>query len=271
MRLFDSHSHIQGREFAAGLPDVLARATAAGVVGVAVCGYDPESNQAAIALAATSPQLFPTVGYHPHDANEVTPAALAELESLARRPEVVAVGEIGLDFYRDLSPREVQRRVLNEQLGIAVRVGKPVCVHSRAAEEEIYEHLTMYAGSSPLRGRGRPVGVMHCFGGTLEQARRYVELGFVVSIPCTITYQNNTEARRIAAGLPLSALVVETDSPYLPPRDLRGKRNEPANVLSAVEGLAAARGIAAEAAAEATTANACQLFGVSIPVKAGAL
>lgn len=271
MRLFDSHSHIQEKPFAGDIGDVLARATRAGVEGIAVCGFDAESNQAAIVLAATSPILVPTVGFHPHDAGEVTSAMLAELESLARLPEVVAVGEIGLDFYRDLSPREVQRRALDEQLAIAVRVAKPVCVHSRAAEEEIYPHLAAYASSSPLPGAGRPAGVMHCFGGTLEQAQRYAGLGFLVSIPCTITYPNNVEARRIAAGLPLSALVVETDSPYLPPQELRGRRNEPANVRSAVAGIATARGMTAEAVADATTANACRLFGVRVPEEAASL
>lgn len=271
MRLFDSHSHIQEKAFAKDAAGVISRAAAAGLEGIAVCGYDPESNDAAISLAATSPILFPTVGFHPHHAGEVTSAMLSELESLVRMDEVVAVGEIGLDFYRDLSPRDAQRRVLDEQLAIAVRVGKPVSVHSRAAEDEIYEHLAEYAAASPLRATGRPLGVMHCFGGTLEQAVRYLDLGFLVSIPCTITYPNNHEARRIAASLPLSALVVETDSPYLPPQDLRGRRNEPANVGAAVTGLASARGIAIEDAAEATTANARRLFGLAVPVPAGAL
>lgn len=270
MRLFDSHSHIQEKAFAGAAREVVARAERAGVAGIAVCGYDAPSNVAALELAAASPILFPTVGFHPHDASDVTPAMLAELEAQARLTEVVAVGEIGLDFYRDLSPRDLQRQVLDAELGIAVRVGKPVCVHSRAAEDEIYDQLATFAAASPLAREGRPVGVMHCFGGTLEQAERYVALGFLVSITCTISYPNNHEARRIAAGLPAKALVIETDSPYLPPQAMRGKRNEPAYVAAAAEGIAAARGITVEQAANITTGNAVRLFGITIPALAGA-
>jgi len=241
----------------------------AGLVGLTVCGFDAESNNAALLLAASSSIVFPAVGFHPHDAGEVTPGMLAELESQARLPEVVAVGEIGLDFYRDLSPRDRQRQVLDEELAIAVRVGKPVSVHSRGAEADIYDHLKAYAAASPLMARGGPVGVMHCFGGTLEQAERFIALGFLVSIPCSVTYPKNCESRRIAASLPGDSLVVETDSPYLPPQRCRGRRNEPAYVVAAVEEISASRKISIEAAAELTTANACRLFGIPIRELAG--
>jgi TatD DNase family protein len=235
------------------------------VSGIALCGYDMPSNHVTLEMAATHAILSPTVGIHPHDAKDVTPAVLSELESLAALPEVVAVGEIGLDFYRDHSPHDVQRRALDAQLAIAARAGKPVCVHSRGAESEIHDQLAAYARSAlALRSAGRPVGVMHCFGGTLEQAHEYVSLGFLVSIACSITYPKSAEARRIAANLPLAALVVETDSPYLPPQGLRGERNEPANVRAAVEAIAAARAISVDIAAEATTRNASRLFAVEL-------
>jgi len=269
MLLFDSHSHIQEAAFAPDVADVLARARDAGLVGVAVCGYDAPGNLAALRLAETSSIVFPSVGFHPHEAKHVTPAMLAELEAQAALPAVVAVGEIGLDFYRDHSPRDIQQRALDAQLAIAVRLGKPVSVHSRSAEDAIHEHLEAYAAASPLARAGRPTGVMHCFGGTLEQARRYVDLGFLVSLACSITYPNSGEARRIAVELPLDCLVIETDSPYLPPQSYRGKRNEPAYVAAAAEAIAAARGITVDAAASATTANAARLFGVSIPTLAG--
>ncbi len=268
-RVFDSHCHLQDRAFAGDMRETLARAQLSGLVGLTVCGFDAESNLAALALAATSSFVFPAVGFHPHDAGGVTSAMLTELEALAALPEVVAVGEIGLDFYRDLSPRARQRQVLDEELAIAVRVGKPVSVHSRGAEDAIYDHLAAYTAASPLKAHGRPVGVMHCFGGTIQQAESYVALGFLVSIPCSITYPNNLESQRIAAALPADSLVVETDSPYLPPQQMRGRRNEPAYVRAAVQGVAAARSISVEAAAEMTTANACRLFGVSIPELAG--
>ncbi len=268
-RLFDSHCHVQAAAFAEDIAGTLARAELAGLAGLTVCGFDAESNNAALCLAAASAIVFPAVGFHPHDAAEVTTGMLAELESQARLPETVAVGEIGLDFYRDLSPRNRQLRVLDDQLAIAVRVGKPVSVHSRNAEDAIFESLAAFAAASPLTARGLPAGVMHCFGGSLEQAERFVALGYLISIPCSITYPNSPESRRIAAALPAESLVVETDSPYLPPQQLRGKRNEPAYLVAAVEGIARARGVPVAAAAELTTANACRLFGIPIPALAG--
>lgn len=263
--LFDTHSHLQDPAFDGPLEAVIERAREAGVVGIALCGYDMPSNHAALDLAGRDPMLSPTVGIHPHDAKDVTPGMFAELESLAALPEVVAVGEIGLDFYRDHSPRDVQRLVLDDQLALAARLGKPVSVHSRGAEDEIYDHLAVYARKAlGLRSAGRPVGVMHSFGGTLEQAQRYVSLGFLISIACTITYPKNDEARRMARELPLEALVVETDSPYLPPQRIRGERNEPAHVLAAAEAIAVARELPVEVVARATTENACRLFALDV-------
>lgn len=263
MQIFDTHAHLQDPAFD-DVTAVLERAEQAGVAGIAVCGYDPASNLQALELASQSSLLFPTVGFHPHEAKDITPAMLAELESLAALPEVVGVGEIGLDFFRDHSPRDTQRRVLEAQLEIALRVGKPVSVHSRGAEEAALEPLSVYARAASWSAGGRPVGVMHCFGGTLEQAQRYVAIGFLVSLACAVTYPRNDDTRSIAARLPLTVLVVETDSPYLPPQALRGKRNEPANVLSVIHSLASARGISSDAAADATTQNATRLFGVKL-------
>jgi TatD DNase family protein len=268
MRLFDTHCHLQDPAFADDACEAIDRAEHAGLAGLVICGYDAPSNQAAIELAATSPIAHPTVGFHPHDAKDLTPALLAELESLASLPEVVGIGEIGLDFFRDHSPRDLQRRALDDQLGIALRLGKPVSVHTRSAEDAVYDHLAPFARSWAAAASGPP-GVMHCFGGTLEQAQRFVGLGFLVSIACAITYPKNEEARRIAAGLPLESLVVETDSPYLPPQDRRGKRNEPAFVEAAVAAIGQARGIPATVVADATTANAAKLFKVAIPTAAG--
>lgn len=267
---FDSHAHLQDPAFASDLDSVVRRIEEANLAGVLVCGYDPPSNHAGLELTGRSPLLFAAVGYHPHESDEITLALLEELASLAALPQVVAVGEIGLDFYRDLSPREIQRTLLDAQLEIAIRVGKPVSVHSRAAEEDILEHLAAYSRASGW-SPGRPaIGVMHCFGGTLEQAVRCTSLGFLVSLACTLTYPGSHGARTIAKDLPLESLVVETDSPYLPPQGLRGKRNEPANVRRAVDALASARGISAHAAASATTANAVRLLGVTLPSEVAA-
>jgi TatD DNase family protein len=267
--LFDTHCHLQDPGFKGEGQSAVERALSAGVGGLLLCGYDEETNREALAMGDWARGVYPGVGYHPHEAAAVTPSMLDELEHQAGLPEVVCVGEIGLDFFRDRSPRDVQRDVIDAQLAIALRTGKPVSVHSRGAEDHIYEHLAAYA-SKVLAGKAP--GVMHCFGGTLEQATRYVDLGFVISFPCTITYPKNDEARRMAAALPLEAIVIETDSPYLPPQHMRGQRNEPAYISAAVEGVARARGISLEDAAAATTANAERVFRVPVvkSVPAGA-
>ena len=270
MRLIDSHSHLQDARFDADREAVLARAAAADVDAIVICGEDLASSEAAVALAAghDRPRLLATAGFHPHEAAAATDAALAELETLAERARVAAIGEIGLDFHYERAPRHEQRRALDAQLAIAARLALPVCVHSRAAEAELEPHLTRFATRSPLAGEGRPPGVLHAFGGTLEQARRYVDLGFLVSLACSAGYPGNGEARRVAAGLPLAALLIETDSPSLPPQSRRGTRNEPAQVRAAAEVVAEARGATVEAIAAATAANAARLLGNTAAVGA---
>ena len=263
--LFDTHCHLQDDAFDREIDAVIRRAEAASVARMLVCGYDRDSNAAALRIATRSSSVVPAVGYHPHEADTVTGEMLADLATQAALPIVVAVGEIGLDFYRGHSGHDAQRRILDAQLDLAIAVNKPVSLHTRSAEDAVYPHLAAYAARSGLAGSGRPAGVMHCFGGTLEQALRYVELGFLISLTCTLTYPRNDKARRMARGLPLSSLVIETDSPYLPPQPLRGRRNEPANLPSAAAVIAAARGITAGEVAAATTANACRVFAVSVP------
>jgi TatD DNase family protein len=259
MNLFDSHCHLQDRAFAGETEAVIARAEAAGVSGMLLCGYDQASNRAALDIAAGTQIVHAAVGFHPHDAIDLTPERLDELERQACLPAVVAVGELGLDYYRDLSPRDAQHRALEAQLAIAATLGKPVAVHSRSAEDAIFPFLRQFAARFPA---GRRPGVMHCFGGTFAQAKLYLDLGFGVSIACTVTYPRNDVTRELAAAVPLDALVVETDAPYLPPQPLRGKRNEPAHVGEAVRAIAALRGLDVHAVAETTTANARALFGL---------
>lgn len=261
--LIDTHCHLQDPKFdGASTAAAIERARAAQIEMV-LCGYDARTNTQALEIAARYDGVYPSVGFHPHEAKDVTAAMLAELEALARLPEVVAVGEIGLDFYRNLSPHDVQRRVLDEQLAIAASLRKPVSVHTRGAEEAALEPLTAYSHLCKWQPGDVPIGVMHCFGGSIAQARRYVGIGFVVSIACTITYPKNDDTRALAAGLPLEALVVETDSPYLPPQSMRGQRNEPFHVQSAIEVVAAARNEPVSRVADATTATARRVFALS--------
>ena len=261
---FDTHSHLQDAKLVRQFDEVLARAEAAGLEGIALCGYDAPSNEQALALASRSPWLHPTVGFHPHEADEVTPAMLSELASQAAVPEVVAIGEIGLDFYRNLSTEANQRALLDSQLEIALRLAKPVCVHSRSAEDAISEQLGPFAAAM-AKVTAAPPGVMHCFGGTFEQAQPYVDAGYLVSIACPVTYPKNETTLRLARELPLDVLVIETDSPYLPPQDRRGQLNEPANVIEAARAIAAARGVSLEHVLAVTTANARRLFRVPVP------
>ncbi|MCS7294788.1 MAG: TatD family hydrolase [Chloroflexota bacterium] len=259
--LADTHCHLQDPKIAARAETLVARAREAGVTFILVCGYDLPSSEQALRLAERFPEVWAAVGIHPHDARTFGPGSVAELEGLARHEKCVAIGEIGLDFYRELSPRAVQREALEAQLQLATELGLPVSIHSRGAEDAIGAHLERYAvAANALRAQGRPLGVMHCFGGDVAQAERYAELGFLISIACTIGYPKNERARDVARRLPLDVLVAETDAPYLPPQWARGQLNEPANVRAAVEGIAEARGISFADAAARTTANAGRLF-----------
>jgi TatD DNase family protein len=187
-------------------------------------------------------------------------AALAELRELAQQPKVVAIGEIGLDFYRDLSPRDVQRRAFQAQLAWAGKLGKPVVVHDRDAHDDVMAILADWAAGldrSPLAGRA---GVLHTFSGDLPMAERAIDLGFYISISGPVTYHNARDLPGIVQALPLDRLLVETDCPYLAPHPYRGKRNEPAYVRLVAERIAALRGMSFDDLAAATTANAHRLF-----------
>lgn len=263
MRLFDSHSHLQLSEFDGDRGAVLARAREAGLVGLLVLGIDVASSEEAVALAEAEPGVLAAAGCHPHDARGMDDASLARLAELAQHPSVVAVGEIGLDFYRDLSPRERQIEVFRRQLETAAKVGKPVAVHCREAHETLFSLVE--AWSRRLGGRlpdGRPLGVMHYFSGDAGLGHRYVELGLLVSVHCSVTYPKNGRLQEVARRLPLDALVVETDSPYGAPQSRRGQRNEPAYVLEAVAKIAELRSEPIEQVAEATVENALRLFGL---------
>ncbi len=267
--LFDSHSHIQMKAFDADRIEVVERAIEAGVARIAVCGDDLRTTVTAFELAERFPGIvLPTAGIHPHEASRTTQSTLDELQTLVSREGCVAVGELGLDFFRDHSTPEEQMPVLEAQLSMAVEADLPVVVHTRGAEDAIVSPLRDFAARSNLTAAGKPAGVMHCFGGTLEQARVFVELGFYVSLACAVTYPKNEEARRIARELPLDVLLVETDSPFLPPQRIRGQRNEPAYVGAAAEAIATARGVSVESVRAATTRNAAHLFGIPVPSEA---
>lgn len=251
--LFDTHAHLHFPDYAGDLAPVLARSRAAGIVGLVTVGSDAANSAEAVALAETEPDVWASAGVHPHHAAEVDAAALAEIERLAARPRVVAVGEVGLDFFRNLSPREAQERAFRAQLAIARRLGKPVIVHCRDAHAETLAILT----AERVAGLG---GVMHCFSGDVTIARACLDLGFYISLAGPVTYRNARALPAVARFVPADRLVVETDCPYLPPDGYRGKRNEPAYLALTAARVAELRGEPLEALAARTTANARALF-----------
>jgi TatD DNase family protein len=253
----DTHTHVQFEQFDADRDQVLAGCWRAGLEALVVVGTDLESSRRAIRLSATDNRLHPTAGIHPHDASTYDEAAAAELRTLAASGEIVAIGEIGLDFYRNLSPRGAQVETFLRQLDLAAEFELPVVVHTRNSIDEVYSILTDWALTLRVSNL---LGVMHCFSGTPGHAREFANLGFMISIPATITYPQNEDLRRVARELPLDSLVVETDSPYLPPQRLRGRRNDPANVLDAIGAVAEVRGQPQDEIVKATSANARRLF-----------
>lgn len=257
--LVDTHAHLDDRAFAKDLDEVLARARLAGIQAIVLPGLNLRSSRGAIALAHRHPGLYAAVGVHPHDARTFTPEVLEDLARLATDPRVVAIGEIGLDFYRNLSPREVQLRAFRDLLALAREVGKPVIVHDREAHGEVLSALEDHARAPGFCG-----GVLHAYSGDLEMARKAVAWGYHVGIAGPVTYPNAHRLREVAAQVPLAHLLVETDCPYLPPQSHRGQRNEPAWVAEVASTVAQAQRTSLEEVATATTENARRLFGLPL-------
>jgi TatD DNase family protein len=254
MYLTDTHTHVQMRQFARDRDAVVERAFAAGVARMVCPGVDVATSEAAIALAAEHPgAIFPCAGVHPHDTSGFSDATLAEIRRLATQPNVVAVGEIGLDFYRNLAPAEEQRRAFSAQVALARELNLPIVVHNREAHADIMATLQPY---------GTVRGVWHCFVGDRQMAEEGLALGMYLSFAGPVTYPANTVLAEVAAWAPLDRILVETDAPYLTPHPHRRDRNEPANVAKVAAKVAQLRGMAVEELAAATSANAALLFGL---------
>jgi len=253
--LFDTHTHLHFPEFADDLPAVLARARAAGVTRLVTIGTDVETSAAAIALAGREPGVWASVGIHPHDAEAADETAFAEIERLARAPRVVAIGEIGLDFFRNLSPPDTQERTFRRLLDLARRLDKPALVHCRDAHAETLAILEE-------AGIGQVGGIMHCFSGDVAIARHCLDLGLTISLAGPVTYPNARALPDVARFVPGERLVVETDCPFLPPQGHRGKRNEPGYLALTAGRVAALRGEPLEAFGARASDNARRLFRV---------
>lgn len=252
MYLIDSHAHLDSQKFDGDRDAAIERAREAGVFAILNVGGDLASSRAAVALAERYDFIYAAVGVHPHDARTVTPAVLGELRALASHSKVVAIGEIGLDYYRDLSPRPVQRQAFADQLALAVDLGLPVVVHSREALDDVLAALQGWEGT----------GVLHSYSGGPERLEEVLELGFSIGISGPVTFPKAEPLRAVAAAVPLGRLLVETDCPYLTPVPYRGRRNEPAYVRYVAQAVARARGMEAEPLARAAADNARRLFGM---------
>ena len=251
--LSDSHAHLTLEHFDPDREAVIARAREAGIARLVTVSSFLGDAAACADLAERHAFIHFTAGVHPHEAKSFTPEAAAEIRSAAARPKAVAIGEIGLDYHYDFSPRDAQRRVFREQIALARDLKRPIVIHTREAWDDTLRILR--------DERAAEIGgVFHCFSGGVEEARRCLDLGFWISFAGPVTFKNARDVAEAAAYVPADRLLCETDSPYLTPHPYRGQRNEPARVRLVVERIAALRGLSPEAIGEATTRNLERVF-----------
>lgn len=258
MRLFDSHSHLNHSDFTDDRAAMIARAVAAGVETTLTVGYSLASSLECIQIAAAHPSVYAAVGIQPNDVIHAAPGDWDEIVRLAGAPRVVALGETGLDKYWDTSPLAAQQDYFDRHLRLSQRLGLPFVVHTRASDAEVLAMLR------EARLRGPLSGVMHSFTGTAETAAECAALGMYVSFAGMVTFKKSDALRAVAASVPADRILIETDAPYLSPHPLRGKRNEPANLVHTAICVAAARGVDPEFFADQTTANARRLFRLEL-------
>lgn len=253
--LVDTHAHLSDSQLASDLEAVVDRARQAGVTKIINVGDSIDRSQLAIAQVEQCQCLWGAVAVHPHEAASFDDESLEQLRSMARHPRVVAIGEIGLDYYYKTPEREVQEAAFRRQLELAADVGLPVIVHDREAHADVLSILKEAAS----RGVS---GVLHCFSGSYELAMEFIRLGFYISIAGTVTFKNARRPVEVATNIPFDRLLIETDCPYLSPVPVRGKRNEPAYVRHTAEMIAALRRVPLEELASITSQNASRLFGI---------
>ncbi|OPX21090.1 MAG: hypothetical protein BZ151_00015 [Desulfobacca sp. 4484_104] len=255
IRFADSHAHLDMPEFQTDQSQVIQRAWEAGVELIINIGISLANAAEVLNTAQKYDQIYGTVGIHPHGVGQLQETGIAELSRWATSPRVVAIGEIGLDYYRQRAPAEVQKHWFQRQLGLAQSLNKPVVIHNREATADTLAILRKYAP-------GLPGGVMHCFGGSYAEARAFLDLGLVLSLSGVLTYPNADPLREVVKKLPLEGLLIETDAPYLAPQPRRGKRNEPAYLLYTAQTLADLKGVDLATVAQHTWNNTRRVFGL---------
>ncbi|RAV08492.1 TatD family hydrolase [Paenibacillus contaminans] len=253
--LTDTHTHLNAEQFDEDRTEAIKRAQEAGVTRIVNIGINREYIPSSIALAEQYDFIYTTVGWHPVDAIDMMPGDLEWLEELSKHEKVVAIGEIGLDYHWDKSPKDVQQRVFREQIRLARKVGLPIVIHNRDAHHDVLQILKEEKAAEVG-------GIMHCFSGSWETAKQCIDMNFHISFGGPVTFKNAKQPKEVLAQVPLDRLLLETDSPYLTPHPYRGKRNETAYVRLVAETAAEIRGMSLEEIAEVTTANAIRLFGL---------
>ncbi|KRF28690.1 TatD family hydrolase [Paenibacillus sp. Soil787] len=253
--LTDSHTHLNAEQFNEDQDEVIGRALEAGVTRIVNVGFNRETIPSSIALAERYDFIYSTVGWHPVDAIDMMPGDLEWIEELCKHEKVVAIGEIGLDYYWDKSPRDVQQRVFREQIRLARKLGMPIVIHNRDAHQDIL-HILKEEKAEEVGG------IMHCFSGSWETAKQCLNMNFHISFGGPVTFKNARQPKEVLAQVPLDRLLIETDAPYLTPHPFRGKRNETGYVRLVAETAAEIRGMTLEEIAEITTNNAIRLLGL---------
>jgi len=253
VHLVDTHAHLNDDKYSADLPEVIERARAAGVERIICCGYDVPSSERAMEIASEFECVYATVGVHPHDAKHYNAQARSRIARLANNRKVVAVGEIGLDFHYDFSPREDQLAAFADQIDLARELKLPIVAHSRESNSEALQVLRESAANA--------VGcVFHCFSGDEAFAREVLDMGFYIGFDGPVTYKSSDTLKRVAQMCPADRILIETDCPYLTPVPYRGKRNEPTYVRYVAEAVAAQKGLSLDELAVITTNNSAVLF-----------
>jgi len=250
--LVDTHAHLQWASFDKDREKVISRAREVAVEYIVNIGFDVDGSREAIELAEKHKGLFAAIGIHPHTASQLNENVLDKLRKLSENSKVVAIGEIGLDYYRNLSPREAQKKALEAQLFLAAELKLPVVIHDREAHADTLDMLSKF--------KGRIKGIMHCFSGNREMAEQCVKSDFYISFAGPVTFPNAHKLHEIAKWIDLNRILLETDSPWLAPQDMRGKRNEPAFLPFIARKIAKLKGISADELAAATTDNAKEIF-----------
>lgn len=251
----DTHVHLNADQYENDVDEVIARALEAGVTKMVVVGFDRKTINKAMELTERYSSIYAVVGWHPVDAIDCTKEDLKWIESLAAHPKVVGIGETGLDYHWDKSPKEIQQEVFRKQIQLAKKVDLPIIIHNRDATADVVRILKEEEAD-------KTGGIMHCFGGSVETAKECIAMNFIISLGGPVTFKNAKMPKKVATEIPLDKLLIETDAPYLAPHPYRGKRNEPSYVTLVAEEIAKLKGMSVDEVAKATTANALKIFNI---------